>query len=127
MANRFYTINEDAIDTAEDQKYLLDQLQLAENIEPPVQAAKDVKFALSNPFDERYKKIKRESYTTKMTEAEMRELDKYKSYYNANKISYMLKENVDLQEDYDNRLLRYDGNTREVEKINVPKKITHED
>ena len=62
-----------------------------------------------------------------MSEAEMRELDKYKADDNANKISYMLKENVNLQEDYDNRLLRYDGNTREVEKLNVPKKVSHED
>lgn len=57
----------------------------------------------------------------------MRELEKYKAYYNANKISYMLKENVDLQEPFENRLLRYDGNTREVEKLHVPKRVSEED
>ena len=62
-----------------------------------------------------------------MTEAEMRELKKYKAFYNANKLSYLMKENTDLLEPYENRLLRYDGNTREIEKLYIPKKMTDDD
>ncbi len=57
----------------------------------------------------------------------MRELDKYKNFYNANKLSYLLNENVKLREPFENRLLRYDGNTREVEKLHVPKKVSTAD
>jgi hypothetical protein len=38
-----------------------------------------------------------------------------------------LNENVKLREPFENRLLRYDGNTREVEKLHVPKKVSTED
>lgn len=54
-------------------------------------------------------------------------MDKYKNYYNANKLSYLLNENVKLREPFENRLLRYDGNTREVEKLHVPKKVSTAD
>lgn len=43
-------------------------------------------------------------------------MDAYKAYYNANKLSYMMQENVNLIEPYENRILRYAGNTREIEK-----------
>jgi hypothetical protein len=52
-----------------------------------------------------------------MTAAEARELESYKTLYNANKISYLLRENVELQEPNENRLLRYDGNTHEVDRL----------
>ncbi len=34
-----------------------------------------------------------------------------------------MSENVDLQENPLNRLLRYDGNTRGIEKLNIVKKL----
>lgn len=57
----------------------------------------------------------------------MRELERYKGYYNANKLSYLMSENVNLREPFENRILRYDGNTREVEKLNIAKKLTQDD
>lgn len=36
-----------------------------------------------------------------------------------------MKENCDLREDGENRILRYNGNTREVERINITKKINN--
>jgi len=38
-----------------------------------------------------------------------------------------MKENCELLEPYENRLFRYDGNTREVEKLNIAKKISEND
>ena len=101
-------------------RYLMTGMELKG--EPPCVAPPDVVFQLANEFEERFKQIRRESYTTQMTAAEMRELDRYKAFYHANKLSYMIRENVEMQEPYENRLLRYDGNTREVERLNITKK-----
>lgn len=58
-----------------------------------------------------------------MTDAEQRELNRYQQYYNANKLAYMMAENQKLPENFDNKLLRYDANTRQVERLNITKKI----
>lgn len=62
-----------------------------------------------------------------MTDAESRNLAHFASYFNANKLSYLMRENVQLAEDEQNRLLRYDGNTREIEKLQITKKLTKDE
>lgn len=47
-----------------------------------------------------------------MTDNETKELNRYQSYYNANKLAYMMSENQMLPEDKDAKLLRYDANTK---------------
>lgn len=62
-----------------------------------------------------------------MTDNETKELNRYQQYYNANKLAYMMSENQMLPEDKDAKLLRYDANTKQVDKINIAKKVTKED
>jgi hypothetical protein len=62
-----------------------------------------------------------------MTENEKKELNRYQQYYNANKLAYMMTENQKLPESQDAKLLRFDHNTRQVDKLSVTKKVTHED
>jgi hypothetical protein len=62
-----------------------------------------------------------------MTENEQKELNRYQQYYNANKLAYMMTENQKLAESKDTKLLRFDHNTRQVEKLSVTKKVTPED
>ncbi len=62
-----------------------------------------------------------------MTDNEQRELNRYQQYYNANKLAYMMTENQRLPESSDAKLLRFDHNTRQVEKLSVTKKVNGED
>ena len=62
-----------------------------------------------------------------MTDNEQKELNRYQQYYNANKLAYMMTENQKLPESQDAKLLRYDYNTRQVDKLSVTKKVTPED
>ena len=62
-----------------------------------------------------------------MTDNEQKELNRYQQYYNANKLAYMMTENQKLPESQDAKLLRYDHNTRQVDKLSVTKKVTPED
>lgn len=62
-----------------------------------------------------------------MTDNEQKELNRYQQYYNANKLAYMMTENQKLPEAQDAKLLRYDYNTRQVDKLSVTKKVTPED
>ena len=62
-----------------------------------------------------------------MTDNEQKELNRYQQYYNANKLAYMMTENQKLPESQDAKLLRYDYNTRQVDKLSVTKKVNQED
>jgi hypothetical protein len=42
-------------------------------------------------IEERFREIKRQHYTIKLTEEDQRELNRYQAYYNANKLAYMMK------------------------------------
>jgi hypothetical protein len=121
--DRFRTLKERNQEIDEDKKYLLQSLNLQEGELPPCYAEKDAVFTLANPFQEREREIRRrEAAAAPMTKAEARELDKYKSFFHSNKISYLMRENVLLQEPHENRILRYHGNTREVERLAITKK-----
>ena len=43
-------------------------------------------------IEERFREIKRQHYTIKLTEEDQRELNRYQAYYNANKLAYMMKQ-----------------------------------
>lgn len=75
---------------------MMKAIDLHPNEDPPISAKPEEQFKLANQFETRFTEVKRQSYTTIMTAAEARELESYKTLYNANKISFLLKENVEL-------------------------------
>ena len=59
---------------AEDQKkYLLSILEVNSKSEVPAKPSAEVKFLLQNPFEGRFREVKKQSYTIKLSEAEQRE------------------------------------------------------
>ena len=77
MAERYVLQHKEQKETEVHKQYLLEMLKIQKGTEPPVYQKQEVNFRLQNPFEGKFKQIKKQSYTIRMTDAEQRELNRY--------------------------------------------------
>lgn len=93
LAELYSHYNEHTEENKEVRDYLLNLLRAQK--EGDVKALQELQWELQNqkPFDERFKEIKKQSYTIQMSEQDLREQNRYQAFYNANKLAYHLDPN----------------------------------
>lgn len=79
-------------------------------------------------IEERFRDIKKQNYTIKLTDEEIRELNRYHAFYNANKIAYMMSQNktaLEYAEEVKLNGMMYNPQKRDLEPMKLSKIDDH--